>query len=90
MRISVRFNQDEERRFNEMKRATGLSNTTLIKKCLFDNDRQYYNKNIFTEVGKFSTNINLTKQAIKDNNIPLAQKQICIMEKGITELWQNL
>lgn len=91
MRISIRFNQDEERRFNEMKRATGLSNTTLIKKCIFDNNaQQYYGKNIFADLGRISTSVNLAEYAIKDNNNTVALEQINIIHKGVDALWQSL
>lgn len=91
MRISIRFNQDEERQFNEMKRATGLSNTTLIKKCIFDNNaQQCYNKDIFADLGRISTSVNLTKQAVNDNNLSLAKEQIDIIENGVMLLWQCL
>ena len=91
MRISMRFNQYEEKQFNEMKQATGLSTTTLIKKCIFDNNSgQYYSKNIFADLGKLSTSVNLAEQAIKDNDNTLALEQIHIIYKGVVALWQNL
>lgn len=91
MRISIRFNQDEERQFNEMKRATGLSNTTLIKKCIFDNNPQkYYGKDIFADLSSISTSVNLAEYAIKDNNNTVALEQINIIHKGVDALWQSL
>lgn len=91
MRVSMRFNQNEEKQFNEMKQATGLSTTALIKKCVFDNNSgQYYSKNILADLGRISTSVNLAEQAIKDNNYTLALEQIHIIYKGVDALWQSL
>ena len=91
MRISLRFNQDEERQFNKMKQATGLSNTALIKKCIFDNNtQQYCSKDIFADLRRISTSVNFAEYAIKDNNNTVALEQINIIHKGVDALWQNL
>lgn len=91
MTISMRLNETEYMKLNEMKRVTGLSTTALIKKSLFDNSRQQCsNKTILAEICRISTSINLAKQAVNDNNFPLAKEQIDIIENGVNLIWQCL
>lgn len=89
MRISIRLNELEEKRLNELQTKTGLSITTLVKKGLFD-DSENLSKTIIEELGKISTNVNLTNNAVSRKDLNATQHYLTLIEKGVDAIWQSL
>lgn len=87
--ISIRLSDEENMKFEEMKRQTGLSTTALIKKKLFkDNSgNNNINKEILIHIGELSTNVNVLKFLSEDD-----MELDCIykMERSVEKLWQSL
>ncbi len=91
MTISSRLDKDQEKKLEQMKESTGLTTTALIKKYLFGTqENQCINKNILVELCEVSTNVNLMKAAVKDENYSEAATHIEAIEKGVNAIWQIL
>ena len=91
MAIFIRLTNEEEMQLNELKKNTGLSTSALVKKGLFDNnDSRMTGKNILPELGRISTNVNLLKKAVKDEDLTTAIAQAKVIEKEVNGLWRSL
>ena len=86
---SIRFNESEQKRLNEIIVSTGLEFSTLVKKLLFDdNNYHFVSKNMIIGLCDISTNINRAKDAIRNNDIPSVEKYVNLIEKGVISLGQ--
>lgn len=91
MNISTRFNEKEQKKLEEMKEATGLSASTLIKKALFDNNENHYvNRNMIIDLGAIFTSINKLENAVEYENFETAEENIKIIKEGLMEICQLL
>ena len=91
MTISLRLDENERKQLEQMKQSKGLSTTAVIKKCLFEPQGEcQVNKNILVELGDVSTNVNLMKHAIENENFSEAAKHISTIEEGVDSIWQLL
>lgn len=89
MRISIRLNDNEEEKLNDLQLQTGLSVTALVKKGLFDTNEGFSNT-IIKELGSISTSVNLTKNAIDLEDEGLARYCLARIEKGVDAIWRSL
>jgi hypothetical protein len=91
VRITIRLNDEEERKLNELQEQTGLSTTAIVKKCVFDNsEKRLINKNIIGVLGKVSTNVNLAKSSLYKRDNSLVRRYLTLIEEGVNEIWQTL
>ena len=89
MTISVRLNDIEEEKLKELQSKTGLSVTALVKKGIFGINNNF-NGSAVKELGRISTSINLTKNAIDRGDKGLATFHLLTVEKGVDTLWRSL
>ena len=91
MTISLRLNENEQKKLEQMKQHTGLSATAIIKKCLFESQENcQVNKNIPMMLGRVSTKINLMKDSVRYEDFVSTMNYIGEIEKGVDSIWQLL
>ena len=88
---TLRFSDEEEKKFNEIYGDSKLNFSTIVKKKIFNTRTETKQRSgaFLLSLGNLSTHINMLKNHIdeKDKN---AVDLLNLMEKEVESLWLNL
>lgn len=88
---TLRFSDEEEKKFNEIYGDSNLNFSTIVKKTVFNTRTETKQRSgeFLLSLGNLSTHINMLKNGIdeKDKN---AVDILNLMKKEVESLWLNL